>query len=110
MTILIKAFLVSLLSIYLKFAVGQEELSLPEQLMMEMHQPYVQLRSAPDYDYDLLAQEYYGNGGQWKKRSAIGKRNINTMNPLAEVAKRRRLRNKAKNSKLARKFYPVFFP
>ena len=70
---------------------------------------YVALRSDPDYDYDILPQEYYANGGQWRKRSSIGQKPlgmINKLNPLEEIARRRRNRNK----ELAVKYYPVFFP
>ena len=79
--------------------------------------PYeMALRSDPEYDYDILNQEYYANGGGWRKRSGVeeGKNQKelilkNNLNHLAKLAKRRRTRNKSKQQKLAIKYYPVFF-
>jgi hypothetical protein len=67
-------------------------------------------------DYDILSQEYYANPGGWRKRSEVGKGTNqkelilkNNLNHLARQAKRRKNRNKSKQQKLAVKYYPVFF-
>ena len=81
--------------------------------------PYeLALRSDPEYDYDILPQQYYPNGGQWKKRSDVdtgtNQKELSFKNKLGflgrlALAKRRGNKNKSRNEKLALKYYPVFF-
>jgi hypothetical protein len=73
------------------------------------------LRSDPEYDYDILPQEYYANGGQWRKRSSIGKRQDDDYDILPQEYYanggqwRKRSSRRNKNKELALKYYPLFF-